>query len=256
MSTPLFDDTAVGAWSAKHPTYGTSNPTIMDNPFWKYMICYQDKNAWWARKNFDIAWNDYTNGSTVIPVWCFDRFGRTSTIISDGRLVLIGGEHEDSYDPDFCIYNDVVVIEAPHKLKNSRSMFADPSIVEMGTYNPNTITIYGYPPSIFPPTDFHTATLVKHTTLQQEYIYIIGGLGYIDSVTRTQTDVFRLNISDFSITKMDTTGEGPAGGINNHTAELELDKRTIKITPQDNGNNNNVFYRLNLEGMVWTTQRG
>jgi len=25
--------------------------------------------------------------------------------LPDGRLVSVGGEHEDYYDPDFCIYN-------------------------------------------------------------------------------------------------------------------------------------------------------
>lgn len=39
------------------------------------------------------------------PVRCFQRFGSTVTVLPDGRLVHIGGEHEDEYDPDFCIYN-------------------------------------------------------------------------------------------------------------------------------------------------------
>ena len=37
--------------------------------------------------------------------------GRSTVWLPDGRVVLIAGEHEDSYDPDFCIYNDVVVIQ-------------------------------------------------------------------------------------------------------------------------------------------------
>lgn len=31
------------------------------------------------------------------------------TILEDGRALFIAGEHEDSYDPDFCIYNDLIV---------------------------------------------------------------------------------------------------------------------------------------------------
>ena len=47
------------------------------------------------------------------PVWCFNRFGGTVTKLPDGCFVHIGGEHEDFYDPDFCIYNDVIVIATP-----------------------------------------------------------------------------------------------------------------------------------------------
>ncbi len=70
------------------------------------------------------------------PIWTFDRMGRTCDELVDGRMVCIGGEHEDFYDPDFRIYNDVVVFNADA-----------------------TIDIYGYPKEIFPPTDFQTATV-------------------------------------------------------------------------------------------------
>jgi len=58
-------------------------------------------------------------------------------VLPDGREVLIAGEHEDYYDPDFFIYNDVVV-RAPD----------------------GKFAIYGYSKEAFPPTDFHTATLL------------------------------------------------------------------------------------------------
>ena len=44
------------------------------------------------------------------PTWCFSRFGQSETVLPDSSRVLIAGEHEDWYDPDFHIYNDVVVI--------------------------------------------------------------------------------------------------------------------------------------------------
>ena len=53
----------------------------------------------------DSAYRDSVPG----PYWSWDRFGRTSTTLPDGRIVHIAGEHEDYYDNDFCIYNDVVV---------------------------------------------------------------------------------------------------------------------------------------------------
>ena len=82
------------------------------------------------------------------------RFGQSLTLLPDGLAVQIGGEHEDYYDPDFCIYNDVFVHERD-----------------------GSITIYGYPESAFPPTDFRTATLVGDS------IYVIGSLGSRGPVT-------------------------------------------------------------------------
>jgi hypothetical protein len=35
------------------------------------------------------------------PIWTFDRMGATRNELPDGRLICIGGEHEDFYDPDF-----------------------------------------------------------------------------------------------------------------------------------------------------------
>ncbi len=41
-------------------------------------------------------------------------------------MICIAGEHEDHYDPDFCIYNDVVVLDLD-----------------------GSVAIYGYPEEIF-----------------------------------------------------------------------------------------------------------
>jgi len=85
------------------------------------------------------------------PTWSFDRFGQSVTEMPDGRTVYIGGEHEDHYDPDFCIYNDVAV-----------------------KYPDGAVDFYCYRKSDFPPTDFHSASLVG------KKIVIIGGLGYVE----------------------------------------------------------------------------
>jgi hypothetical protein len=55
-------------------------------------------------------------------------------IFADRRTVQIAGKHEDHYDPDFRIYNDVFV------------------------HTRDGITVHGYPQSDLPPTDFRTAT--------------------------------------------------------------------------------------------------
>ncbi|KAF2822302.1 hypothetical protein CC86DRAFT_410672 [Ophiobolus disseminans] len=67
-----------------------------------------------------------------------------SGVLPNGTVVEIGGEHEDSCDPDFMVYNDVIVFhpEADGKINCSSGNF----------------DIYGYPKDVFPPTDGHTAT--------------------------------------------------------------------------------------------------
>ena len=100
------------------------------------------------------------------PFWSWDRFGRTSTELPDGRIIHIAGEHEDYYDPDFCIYNDVTVEHPGGRLE-----------------------FYLYPKEIFPPTDFHTATLLG------DDILLIGSLGYTDMRRIGETQVLRLNVT-------------------------------------------------------------
>jgi hypothetical protein len=118
------------------------------------------------------------------------RFGQSITFLPDGRIVLIGGEHEDYYDPDFCIYNDVFV----HGVDGSIAMF-------------------GYPEEVFPPTDFHTATLVAGG------IYVIGSLGYVGSRTYVTTPVYRLDVESLRIERLEVGGEAP-GWIYEHRADL------------------------------------
>jgi hypothetical protein len=84
------------------------NPTRVDKPFWKYMVIHGDKEAYDARKWFGIDPDPERWGQE--PIFSFSRFGRTETELPDGRIIYIGGEHEDFYDPDFHIYNDVVVV--------------------------------------------------------------------------------------------------------------------------------------------------
>ena len=82
-------------------TRGTANPSIMNNPFWMFQVGPGGLPAWTARKIFGNIEED----DLASPVWCFTRFGATCTKLPDDRVVCIGGEHEDYYDPDFCIYN-------------------------------------------------------------------------------------------------------------------------------------------------------
>ena len=115
----------------RRPRFGTANPERMDVPFWEWMIRGDDHpppddgrilsefglvmregilkstyGPYRARDLFQVPLNRDDG-----PIWTFDRMGQTRTELPDGRLVCVAGEHEDSYDPDFHIYNDVVVLE-------------------------------------------------------------------------------------------------------------------------------------------------
>jgi hypothetical protein len=134
----------------------------------------------------------------VAPVWCAQRFGQSITLLPDGRIVQIAGEHEDHYDPDFCIYNDVFV----HGLDGP-------------------ISIFGYPEPLFPPTDFHTATLVG------DGIYVIGSLGYPEARRYGETPVYRLDVRTFAMERIDARGEAP-GWIHEHRA-IQTSPREISV---------------------------
>lgn len=150
------------------------------------------------------------------------------TLLPDGRTVLVGGEHEDWYDPDFCIYNDVIVHEPD-----------------------GSIRIFGYPESDFPPTDFHTATLVGGA------IHIIGCLGYPPD-RESQTPVFRLDLDTFRIERLVPKGESP-GWIHRHRAdrisddEILVSGGLVEISPGGKSSlaGNDRSWILNLARMSW-----
>jgi len=211
ISRELFDQ-------QRCPRFGNANPERIRLEFWEWMIRGDDTppaepddslnpygwmmrmgylksryGPWRARDLFNIPVNRDTG-----PIWTFDRMGATETELPDGRLVRIGGEHEDSYDPDFCIYNDVVVFGPTDQIE-----------------------IYGYPKEVFPPTDFHTATLTG------DHIIIIGCLGYMDDRRPGYTPVYSLDLSGYRFTKIETSGEMP-GWVFKHEAAFDSE-RTITI---------------------------
>lgn len=195
---------------------GTANPTSGLSPF--------------AREQIRCFGSGYGGMKTWLepgargfqPTFSFDRFGRSITRLPDGRMVLIAGEHEDSYDPDFFIYNDVCVLDGNGGLD-----------------------YYSYRAEDFPPTDFHSATLVG------EQIWIIGCLGYVRQRQEDVTPVYRLDLKTFKISPVETSGDTP-GWICRHTARLEGNtiiieggKRGLKM--QDNAQR----FALDLKTQGW-----
>ena len=208
--------------AARHRRFGSSNPELFDEPFWLDMVDCR-AGAWEPRSTFEGKGRD--EGSE--PIWCFDRFGCSVSRLADGRYIEIAGEHEDYYDPDFCIYNDVVVHDGR-----------------------GGIRIYGYPRDIFPPTDFHTATVVG------DYIYIIGCLGYRADRIPGYTPVFRLHCDTLVMEKIDTHGQNP-GWIYEHKA-CALGQSAIRVSAgeifsaEGEETANGGTYLLDLTTMTWS----
>jgi len=233
----------------RRPRFGNANPERMELAFWHWMIRGDDdlpveregrlaevgllvRNGMLKSAYGPYRARDFFNIPLVRedgPIWTFDRMGATKTELPDGTVVYIGGEHEDFYDPDFYIYNDVVV------------------------FGPNErINIFGYPREIFPPTDFHTATLVG------DQIIVVGGVGYKSDRLEGYTPVYVVDIRDFHISKLETTGEMP-GWISEHKANL-LTPNTImihdgKIMRESGGQQrfirNLEHFSLNIKSGLW-----
>jgi hypothetical protein len=205
------------------PRFGSANPERMNNPVWEWLVKSR-LSAWAATQRLQGP-----SAMKAGPGWCFDRFGQSSTVLPDGREVLVGGEHEDSYDPDFYIYNDLVV------------------------RHPNGgIDIFGYPRQVFPPTDSHSATLVSNC------IVLIGGLGYPDDRRPGTSPVLVLDLGTFRITRVKTSGT-PPGWIHRHKATLSADGSSILVVggtldrgDKDQGLVENIDdWRLHLADWRW-----
>lgn len=128
--------------------------------------------------------------------------GMSTTYLSDGRTFWIAGEHEDYYDPDFFIYNDVIVRDADQNVR-----------------------IYAYSEEAFPPTDFHTASPYRN----ESKLLLIGALDYPDNRKIGSTRVQSLDLDSLKITQIETKGRSP-GWIHKHKASVDADGLGITVT--------------------------
>jgi hypothetical protein len=203
---------------------GAAHPERMTNPVWAWLARVPRVNAYQVRRHFGIDAQPQGAG------WTHQRFGQSRTELPDGRVVAIAGEHEDSYDPDFFIYNDVIVTSAD-----------------------GAIELYGYPTEVFAPTDFHSATHVG------EQIVVIGNLGYARKRKRT-TPIVALETAAFTIAPVEARGDDP-GWLSDHTAELSSDgrritvrggRREIDVGGEPRLRENPDAYTFELDERVWT----
>lgn len=180
------------AWRA--PRIGQHNPHRMSNAVWAWLAKNPELNAYMANAHFKGP-----ESLSVGPGFCNHRFGQSRTELEDGRVLLIGGEHEDFYDADFFIYNDVIVLH--------------PS---------GEIDVFGYPHDAFAPTDHHSATLLD------ERVLIIGGLSYPERRALDATRVYSLDLRTMAIAPLQTHGEAPSW-IFQHAAELSDDHARVLV---------------------------
>lgn len=209
--------------------FGQANPEAMSNPAWEWLIRtrlsgHQATERMRGPSPFDVG-----------PTWSFQRFGTSVTVLPDGREIHVAGEHEDHYDPDFHIYNDVVV-----------------------KHPDGHIDVFGYPEADFPPTDFHSATLVRGD------IIVIGNLGRQVQRKPGFTPVYALAVDDMQFREIRTEGVNP-GWIHKHRAALSDDGTRIVISGgevdtgnEETGHLENIDdWALNLHTFEWErlTQR-
>lgn len=217
--------------------FGTANPERISNEHWDWMIrTRQDPTRVCHDLGILDSENRFSAEKPWQPDWCFERFGVTRTRIPDGRIVCIAGEHEDWYDPDFCVYNDVVVFRATQA----------PGVGEEVREH---IEIYAYPEDIFTCTDFHSATLVG------DKIYIIGSLWVEEGCESQPTPVYLLDTNVFSIEKLECHADHP-GWVSRHHASYDQVSHSIFVRGgqrlgEDALNESQAVHRLWLDDNRW-----
>ncbi len=202
---PPYERSVFGRYRSR--AFGAFNAQNMWNPHWDFMV-RTGLTPYRIRRHFGCD-SPLTDGGLTDAYWCFDRFGSSRTVFPDGRLVYIGGEHEEGYDPDFCIYNDVTIV-TPAAGR------------DFATLDAGKVEIRGYPESCFPPVGFHSATHVG------SYIYVIGGHGYGEMSGGYGTPVFRIHTATWIAERVVTSGDMP-GWITSHHASVDAANNSILI---------------------------
>lgn len=205
------------------PREGISNPEIIQNNFYTEMII---TNASPSKVNWQFENDKYVpDKKKKYPrLWTNNRLGQTITELKDGRTIFIGGEYEDFYDPFFYIFNDIIIYEPNGEKK-----------------------VLLYPYKDFPPTDFHTATLIGNQ------IYIIGRMGF-DIPEDGSTPVYILNTDTYKLRELKIRNKID-GCVNSHQSELTSNGIIIhsgKILAKNK--NMTVFtekYLLNIKESRW-----
>lgn len=198
---------------------GETHAERLTNPVWDWLV-RAELGPYSASKYFGGSLS-----STESPRWTFSRYGMSETVLADGRRLFVAGEYEDYYDPQFFIFNDVIV-----------------------QHPDDSLEVVGYPADDFPPTDFHSATLVDRQLL------LIGSLSYPQLRNPLETQCFSLDTDSLRLTRLCTSGENP-GWIFKHSAELvdgAIVFRGGQVGGPTNLRENADDWRLDLGTLSWS----
>ncbi|QEG39332.1 hypothetical protein [Roseimaritima ulvae] len=214
---------------------GSTDAEDMTNPVWLWLFRGR-VDPYHANERFKSRLGKLL-GTVALPSepgWAGCRMGQSRTELSDGRVFWIAGEHEDYYDPDFYIYNDVIV-----------------------EHGDGEVRIFGYPETRFPPTDFHSATAID----DEQTILLVGSIGYSAQREVGRTQVYALNTATLAIEEIASEGE-PPGWISQHDARLNDSGTAVlisggQILTEDGFLENIDEWSLSLGDFCWTrlTQR-
>lgn len=176
----------------------TDNPTDITSFLFKDLPIWEDEN-----------WQ--------FPYYSLNRNGMTCTIYED-RTILIAGEHEDYSDPNFHIYNDVIVVDANKQVR-----------------------VYSYPNDVFPPTDFHAAIVISG------FIWVIGSVGYYyeNNSADASIQVCRLEVATMKMEVVETQGDMPPW------TNFQNDEKN-RCTLSKDGKSIQVICMSIVEDVIWT----
>lgn len=183
--------------------FGTENPSrcfTVGKLAWTELGFFT-KASWDADDN--VYGSNPAAGEDAPPLWrahaC--RWGVNRAELSDGRVVWSGGQFEDSYDPMFCIFNDILV---EHPDGRSPELFT-------------------YPREVFPPTDYHACVEADG------YLYLFGNMGYPEDRTPDRVQVLRLDLTTYAMDRLMTKGWSPPWLLGQRAKLSDSAPRDLKL---------------------------
>ncbi|HEU0201132.1 MAG TPA: hypothetical protein VFR86_11935 [Burkholderiaceae bacterium] len=118
------------------------------------------------------------------------------------------------------------------------------------------ICLFGYPETDFPPTDFHSATLID------DDIYVIGSLGYMNARRYGETPVYRLDTRSFRFERVDASGDAPgwiyqhrAGKVSAHEIRITGGKVVTCSGGAEQYRDNDTAYVFDTRANMWRIER-
>ena len=144
---------------------GRTNPDDITNEYRTLLVQHPNITPKQARINFRAPYNKVFKN----PVFTFNRGLNTQIKLDDKRTINVGGVQEEVDDPDYFIYNDIIVLD-----RN------------------NNVTIYAYPEEIFP------CIVNPKLEVQDDFLIITDGARYKNDGLKENMKYHKLTDDDRS----------------------------------------------------------